>query len=89
MSDRQPDPETPSQPSLAEELVERHVAMIAALDGGPSALAAQAAYFEDIGEIDRVVEIDLDFDRFRERASDLDRLDLRSSNRHRSKSVDE
>jgi putative ABC transport system substrate-binding protein len=30
-------------PSLAEELVERHVAMIAALDGGPSALAAQAA----------------------------------------------
>jgi ABC-type uncharacterized transport system substrate-binding protein len=28
---------------LAEELVERRVAMIAALDGGPSALAAQAA----------------------------------------------
>jgi putative tryptophan/tyrosine transport system substrate-binding protein len=30
-------------PSLAEELVQRDVAMIAALDGGPSALAAQAA----------------------------------------------
>jgi putative ABC transport system substrate-binding protein len=30
-------------PSLAEELVQRQVAMIVALDGGPSALAAQAA----------------------------------------------
>jgi putative ABC transport system substrate-binding protein len=30
-------------PSLAEELVQQHVVMIAALDGGPSALAAQAA----------------------------------------------
>jgi putative tryptophan/tyrosine transport system substrate-binding protein len=30
-------------PSLAEELVQRQVAMIVAIDGGPSALAAQAA----------------------------------------------
>jgi putative ABC transport system substrate-binding protein len=30
-------------PSLAAELVERHLAVIVALDGGPSALAAQAA----------------------------------------------
>jgi putative ABC transport system substrate-binding protein len=30
-------------PSLAAELVERHVAVIVALDGGPSALAAQAS----------------------------------------------